>query len=105
MSKLHMAIPTALLSFVFAGSAAAASLQPVAGMGPVFDQAPVASSNANRAEVAAQAVAHAPAAGEASANAHLADRSSIHTRAEVRHATAQLGQQLGEFPAASGLQS
>ena len=44
MSKLNAMLPAAIAGLIFAGSAAAASLQPAAGEAPFFNE-PVAASS------------------------------------------------------------
>lgn len=104
MSKLNITLPAVLAGLVLAGSAVAGPLQPAAGEAPFFNE-PVAASQVSRAEVAAEAAAHLPAAGEMTASADRADRSSVLTRSQVRQATAEAGNELGHFPAASGMNS
>ena len=104
MSKLNITVPAVVASLLFAGSAMAASLQPAAGEAPFFD-APVVTSNVSRADVAAQAAAHTPAAGEMSTTADMAQPESVFTRAQVREDTAEAAAELGHFPAASGMNS
>ena len=104
MTKLNLAIPAAIAGLVFAGSAAAASLQPAAGEAPFFNDA-VATSGVSRADVTAQAVAHMPAAGEMTAIADVPAQPSTLTRAQVRQETADAAAEQGGFPAASGVHS
>ena len=104
MSKLNITLPAALIGLVFAGSAAAASLQPAAGEAPFFNE-PVTTSQVSRADVAAEAAAFQPAAGEMTATADVSEQPSTLTRAQVRQDTADAALDMGGFPAASGVHS
>ena len=105
MSKLNVMLPAAIAGLIFAGSAAAASLQPAAGEAPFFNEPVAASSSVSRADVEAQAAAHMPASGEMTNTAGTVSQGSALTRAQVRQETAEAATELGQFPAASGMQS
>lgn len=105
MSKLNIAVPAAIVGLVFAGTAAAASLQPAAGEAPFFNEPVTTVSSVSRADVAAQVAGHLPAAGEQAATASVNEDASMLTRAQVRQQTADAAADIGGFPAASGIQS
>lgn len=86
MTQFKASIAAAVL--LLSGTAFAGSLQPAAGEGPFFNDAPVLANTVTRAEVRADAARHMPVAGELSAQAEPVQDSSV-TRAEVRESTRQ----------------
>ena len=85
MIRKNFAFASIATALLVSGTAFAAELQPAAGEGPFFQSEAVATSQLLRADVAAQAVAQAPLAG----NLPLAQAtvSSDLSRAQVREAT------------------
>lgn len=77
----------------------AASLQPAAGMHPLFEQAPAGSSTVTRAAVQAQA--SRPAAGEAPFFEHATASHDTLTRSAVKAQTAAHRPSSGELDAMS----
>ena len=87
MTKFNVVVVTA--AGLLSGSAWAMSpLQPAAGQGPLFINAPALTSAAQRQSVEADAARHMPAAGELSARTNPA-ATSTRTRDEVREAMRQ----------------
>lgn len=88
MTRFHSTLAIAATAALLSGSAGAAALQPAAGAQPLFSNVAASTSTLQRAAVRADAIAHAPAAGEMNAQAPQAAASTL-TRAQVREATSQ----------------
>ncbi len=88
MTSLRSAIAIAATAALLSGPALAAAPQPAAGAQPLFNGvATTSASTLQRAAVRADAIAHAPAAGEMNLQAPQA--AGTLTRAQVREATLQ----------------
>lgn len=83
MTKFNASIAAISAALLLSGNAFAASLQPAAGEGPFFNDAPVVASTVSRAEVRADAARQLPASGELSAQA-APEAPSMLSRAQVR---------------------
>lgn len=86
MTKFNASIAAVAAALLLSGNAFAASLQPAAGEGPLFNETALAASSVQRQDVRADAARQLPAAGEQSAQAAPAAASDM-SRADVRAAT------------------
>ena len=85
MIRKNSAFAAVAAALLVSGTAFAADTQPAAGAFPLFQAQDVVVSQAQRADVHAQAVAHAPVAGNMPVAQGTVDSSL--TRAQVREAT------------------
>ena len=85
MIRKNFAFAAVAAALLVSGTAFAADTQPAAGAFPLFQPQDIVVNQAQRADVAAQAIAQAPEAGNMPV-AQAAVKSDL-TRAEVREAT------------------
>ena len=85
MIRKNFAFASIAAALLVSGTAFAADLQPAAGEGPFFQPQAIVTSQLQRADVAAQAVAQAPLAGNVP-EAQAVVTSDL-SRAQVREAT------------------